>query len=146
MDSGNMGHFLDFWPFRYARARVDRSLVFFGRDLPGRILATVSGERYRHGSRIATGVERHDRIDSCPGCIYVLHGISSCQHKIARTCTDRHAWRGKPWTMDPREDMGTDRTFPGSQSNRPRGTFPRLSRNQLTPEPTLHPSARSLDL
>src|SRR5580704_1138375 len=89
MDRGILAHSLDFWPFPYARAPVDRSLVFFGRDLPRRILATISGERYRHGSRIATGVERHDRIDICPGCIYVLHGISSCQHEITRTLRPR---------------------------------------------------------
>jgi len=41
MDSRNVVCFLDFGPFPYARAHMEGGLVFFSRNLPGRILVTV---------------------------------------------------------------------------------------------------------
>jgi hypothetical protein len=89
MDSRNVVYFLDFGPFPYARALVEGGLVLFGRDLSGRILATVSGERYRHGNWIAAGLERYDRINRGPDCICLHHGVSSRYHKITSTSTFR---------------------------------------------------------
>jgi hypothetical protein len=89
MDRRNVVYFLDFGPFPHARALVEGGMVFFSRDLSGRILATVSGERYRHGNWIAAGLERYDRINRGPDCTCLHHGVSSRYHKITSTSTFR---------------------------------------------------------